>query len=203
MLNFRRMLTEAVKHAKTGDDLAKRLYHEGDAEHLKRWLDDNRAAAIFDKLSGGKYTVKDGFNLMMTVLRVRELAEETDALNTKFANLDRLTPRLATKQRRFAMRQLSDGEVPPEALAAHLADITKIVAKSASNLDPIFAVRSDEGGTRRRTIFCRVLSDIFHHASGKWHDAEVAALCEIALDCGHHVTTDAVRGARRGLKPRR
>ena len=40
-----------------------------------------------------------------------------------------------------------------------------------------------KGGARKRTIFCGILSDIFHSNFDRWHDTEVAALCEIAFDC--------------------
>ena len=68
-----------------------------------------------------------------------------------------------------------------------------------SNLDPLFVVRSDRDGSRRRTIFCRILSNNFHIAFGRWHDAEVAALCNIAFDCDC-VTVEAVKLARKGLR---
>jgi hypothetical protein len=59
-----------------------------------------------------------------------------------------------------------------------------------------------KGGARKRTIFCRILSDIFHSVFDRWHDTEVAALCEIAFDCKDIISTDAVKTARRGLKKR-
>jgi hypothetical protein len=98
------------------------------------------------------------------------------------AALDRRKKALANKQRRYALRQLANGDVSPEALKAHLASVDEVEAEPASNLDPLLTVRSDKGGTRRRTIFCRILSDIFHSTFGRWHDVEVAALCEIAFD---------------------
>ena len=60
-----------------------------------------------------------------------------------------------------------------------------------------------KGGARKRTIFCGILSDIFHSNFDRWHDTEVAALCEIAFDCKDIISTDAVKTARRGLKKRR
>jgi hypothetical protein len=59
-----------------------------------------------------------------------------------------------------------------------------------------------KGGARKRTIFCRILSDIFHSNFDRWHDTEVAALCEIAFDYKDIISTDAVKTARRGLKKR-
>jgi hypothetical protein len=199
---FLSMLREAVRHSASGDALAQRLYHEGDREHLRRWLAHAEAAGIFDKLHNDKYTHKRTVALIMTVLRVRELAVTCDGLNATFAALERSTGRLANKERRNAQRQLANDEVSPEALKDYLASIDEVEAGPISNLDPLFTVRSDKGGTRKRTIFCRILSDIFHSTSGRWHDVEVAALCATAFDCKDIVTTDAVKAARRGLKKR-
>jgi hypothetical protein len=199
---FLSMLREAVKHSASGDELAQRLYHQGDREHLRRWLDNAGAAEIFDNLHKGEYTHKRAVALIMVVLGARQLAETCDGLNATFAKLERSTTRLANKERRHAQRQLANGEVSQEALKDYLASIDEVEAGPISNLDPLFAVRSDKGGTRRRTIFCRILSDIFHSTFGRWHDVEVAALCAIAFDCKDIVTTDAVKAARRGLKKR-
>jgi hypothetical protein len=59
-----------------------------------------------------------------------------------------------------------------------------------------------KGEARKRTIFCRILSDIFHSNFDRWHDTEVAALCEFTFDCKDIISTDAVKTARRGLKKR-
>lgn len=66
---------------------------------------------------------------------------------------------------------------------------------SVEALAPPLAVRSDDRGTRQRTIFCRLASMYVHADTGYWHDGQVAALCEIALDC-KDVTADMVRSAR-------
>ena len=99
---FLPMLREAVKHSASGDDLAQRLYHEGDRENLRRWLAHAGAAEIFDKLHNGKCSPKRAITLIMTVLRVRELAELCNGLNATFAALEQ--------------RQLANDEVSPEAL---------------------------------------------------------------------------------------
>jgi hypothetical protein len=96
------------------------------------------------------------------------------------------------------MRQFADGDVSQEALDAYLAHVDKVEAEPASNLDPLFVVRSDRGGSLKRTIFCRILSKVTHGAFGRWYDVEVAALCNIAFDCDG-VTVDALRAARKGL----
>jgi len=66
---------------------------------------------------------------------------------------------------------------------------------SVETLAPPLAVRSDEHGTRRRTIFCRLASMYVHAGTGRWHDEEVAALCEMAFG-SKDITNDMVRSAR-------
>jgi hypothetical protein len=180
-------------------DAAKFGFKPGDADHLKRWLNDRLAAAIFAKLTKGKaITQRRVVDHIYAVLAARQLAEETDKLNATFAGLKRKGPRLAAKERRNAMRQFADGDVSQKALNAYLAYIDEVEARSAGNLDPLFTVRSDRDGSRKRTIFCRILSDIFHIGFGRWHDAEVAALCDIAFDCSG-VSIESVKDARKGL----
>ena len=36
---FENLLTEMIKNEASHDDLAKQLFQDGDAAHLKRWLD--------------------------------------------------------------------------------------------------------------------------------------------------------------------
>ena len=52
-------------------------------------------------------------------------------------------------------------------------------------------VRSDENGSRKRTIFCRKLSNALHRLTGQWHDAEVEQLCGITFNCSAGVEIDA------------
>ena len=76
-----------------------RLYHEGDREHLRRWLAHAGAAEIFDELHNGKFSPKRAITLIVTVLRVRELAELCNGLNAA-----------------LEQRQVANDEVSPEAL---------------------------------------------------------------------------------------
>jgi hypothetical protein len=128
----------------------------------------------------------------------RRIAEDTDKLNATFAELKRTGPRLAKKERRRATKVFADGGVPQGALDDYLAHIDEMVARSAGNLDPLFVVRSDRAGSRKRTIFCRILSDVIQNNFGRRHDAEVAALCEIAFDCD--VTIETVKDACKGMR---
>jgi len=112
--------------------------------------------------------------------------------------LKREGPPLVKKTRRHAIVDFADGKVSQEALDAYFAHIDEVEARVAAvDFGPL-SVRSDRGGSRKRTIYCRLLSRIFRRAFGRWHDAEVAALCGIAFDCD--VTIETVKDARKGLR---
>jgi len=188
---FKRLLAEFVTRAASGDHPPS-LFREGDAAHLNRWLDDARANEIFRKLYGEQFHFDRAFTLVMTAIRLREIAESFDLLNKKVNALQRKGKSLAPKELRRAVKMLSNDEMSPEELVA-----IKVSIKQAEQpiLDPVWRVRSDKNGSRKRTIFCRTLSDIIHHATGRWHDAEIAALCEIAFDY-QDMTEEMVRSAR-------
>jgi len=193
---FLKVLREGLRLAESADS-AKYGFKPGDADHLRRWLADKRAATIFAKLTKRhKLTQRGIVQHIRSVLDYRQLAEETDRLNATFAKLKKDVPRLAKKERRHALRQFADGDVSQEALDDYLPWVDEMASRP-SNLDPVFVVRSDRAGSRKRTIFCRILSRLIHINFGRWHDAEVAALCGIAFDCD--VTIETVKDARKGM----
>jgi hypothetical protein len=61
------------------------FFKPGDADHLRRWLNDRRAAAILAKLTKGKtVTQRRTVRLIHGVLVARQIAEDTDKLNATF-----------------------------------------------------------------------------------------------------------------------
>jgi hypothetical protein len=191
---FETMLRQAVKFAASGDDLARRAFRPGDAAHLKRWVEDGRAGEIYDKLFDGKFDYSAACLFITAILELRRLAESSDAFATAFALIDRAAITKAPKHVREGLRALADGQITPKECAAYLDSINETLTKKPRQLNSM--LRAREKATRPKVIFCRVLSAGLHRATGRWHDAEVAALCEIALKCGD-VTADAVRAARR------
>jgi hypothetical protein len=201
---FKDLLAEFVRHAPAGDDLAKRLFRDGDEAHLKRWAADGRGPEIYEAIRGGKgFTVKSAFAHIMTTLQHRRLAEDMDALNRTIGGLERRRKRLVGKERKRARKMLEKSEMSPAEFAALAEQIKEHEhPREFIGLDPLLSARSDRNGSRKRTLFCRALSDLLHHATGKWHDAEVAALCEIAFGC-RDVKIDMVRSARRASTRKR
>ena len=196
---FKDLLAEFVRQAPTGDDRAKKLFRDGDVAHLKRWSEDSRGPAIYDALRSGKgLHCKSAFAHIMTVLELRRFAELLDALNRDIGVRERRMKRLAPKERKRARKMLENSEMSPAEFATLMDQIKEFEnPREFIGLDPLLSARSSrKDGSRKRTLFCRTLSDVLHHATGRWHDAQVAALCEIALDCDD-VTVEMVRSARR------
>jgi hypothetical protein len=188
---FKNLLAEFVRHAASGDHPPS-LFREGDAAHLNRWLDDDRADEIFRKICGEQFHYNRAYALVMVAIRSRLVAESADLLNKETNAIQRRGKDLIPKELGRAAKMFLNDEMSPEDLAAIKASTKEAMQPI---LGPKLRVRSDKNGSRKRTIFCRTLADFIHHATGRWHDAEVAALCEIAFDC-EDVTEEMARSAR-------
>jgi hypothetical protein len=196
-MSFRALLTEFVRHAKTGDDLARKLFREGDLTHLERWLKRDDAEEIYKKIHPGVFNHKAAFTFIMTALRFRSLSEQCDDLNAIIGKLERQSKHLSGKERTRAAKLFAAGTMSSAELEALINQISEYGdARKFIDLDPTLSVRADRRGSRKKTIFCRLHADLLHSFTGKWHDAEVAVLCEIAFD-SDDVTIDMVRSARR------
>jgi hypothetical protein len=190
---FKRLLDEVIKLASANDDLAKQLFRAGDVGHLQRWHDDGRADEIWEALHPGRLDAgRVGCVVFIhAVLSIRHLAEEADQLNKTISRLKKLAP----KERRRAVNRLTRGELSQQEFAVLAAFFGKAETGRATDFfEPIFAVRSDKHETRQCTIFCRLVSDLVRRGT-RWHDKEVAALAEIALN-RKDITTDMVRSYR-------
>ena len=185
MRTFRDLLRAQLKLAESAD-------REGDAEHLRRWLIATPTLARLPK----DQEIQAGFaNFILSVLAVRRTAEKCDRLNSEIVNLKK---RDVKKAHRQAMVQFADGVISQMELDAHLADRKE--RESLRSKVPLLIVRSDKGGSRKRTIFCRLLSRLYRRTTGRWHDAEVAALCNIAFDCDGTATIETVKDARKSVR---
>ena len=194
MTLFKQLLDETIKLAIANADLAKQLFRAGDVGHLQRWRDDGRADEIWEALHPGRFDDREGCVVFIhAVLSTRHLAEDADQLNKKISRLKKLAP----KARRRAVNRLTRGELSPQEFAELAAFFEKAETGRATDFfEPIFAVRSDKHGTRQRqcTIFCRLVSDLVRRGT-RWHDNEVAALGEIALN-RKDITAEMVRSYR-------
>ena len=183
---FKQVLSNVAEHAAND----KWAFRKGDSAHLKRWLDDWRANQIWQTLHPGSFDSERAHSFIIVILVYRQLAEQLDQTNERVSAPKRARRKAA---RRDITKRIAE-------LRAELAaqDIVLVGVRDGA-LDAVetpefrFAVR--ERSTRRRTLFCRLVSDYIHASTGQWHDAQVAALCEIALDC-EVITTEMVRHAR-------
>jgi hypothetical protein len=172
-------------------------FSETDIAHLKRWRDDVKADKIYKKIFDGKFDSAYALVLITVTLQSRHLAERGDNIQAKWAALARKARKRAPQARKIARKELENSEITPDTFKSYMLHINRLASMAKFlDLDRVLTVRSDKKGSRRRTLFCRLLSNKIHSISGQWHDTEVAELCEIAFDCGD-VTDEMVRAARR------
>jgi hypothetical protein len=189
-----KLVTAASKKSAVADNP---LFCDGDAEHLARWLEyPPGAEKIRQNIFKEPFDFVNSFNFIISILRLRRGATTWDRVNRELPIIERKAARAASEMRRRATRMLTNSEMTPEQYAELITAIKGTTVRLTKFINRAAAVRSDGNGTRRRTLFCRTLSEHLHARTGRWHDTEVAALCEIALDCGP-VTIEMVRSARR------
>jgi hypothetical protein len=186
MLSFDRVLS------KVSDDAECEKWPRNDSAHLKRWLEDWRAALIWQELHTGAFESYRAWSFIHIMLTLRQLAEQLDQANERVSDAKQVRRKAA---RRDATKRLAELRTELSAQGFNLVGVRDGALDSVETPEPFLTVRSDEHGTRRRTLFCRLASQFIHADTGRWHDAQVAALCEIALDC-KDITADMVRHAR-------
>jgi hypothetical protein len=182
MLSFEQVLSKVAADA-AGEEWP---FREGDSAHLKRWLEDWRAAAIWGELYQGAFDRIQAHQFIILILTLRQLAEHLDRANQQVSDAKRGRKKASAADVIKLIREMS-------AQGVVITDVRDGALDSVENLEPFLANR--ERGTRRRTLFCRLASNYILAATGRWHDEEVAALCEIALNC-KDITADMVRHAR-------
>ena len=177
---FQGLLAELIKLATLPDDPIGQEFHDGDVVHLQRWLDSREANPIWHKITNGApFNSGDAFLYVRHVLGLRRAAQKADRDNREISGLEHKQKRLASK----ALKR------------AHGERRRRIeqILQHPKFFDPFLSNRSDNKGSRKRTIFCRVLSDTVHDVCGKWLDAEVEVLCQIAFDYAGDVDARSAR----------
>jgi hypothetical protein len=178
------------------DVLKREPLSEGAQKFLIRLRNDDRADEIWQadrksqarRLHSGAFDSHSAYSFIIVVLALRELAEHFDQVNKKVSAANRARKKTGAGE---AIKQLTE----LSAQGHVIRHVREGALLGLETLEPFLAVRSDERGTRRRTIFCRFASNLLR-SDTRWHDKEVAALCEIAFNCKGDVTVDMVRSAR-------
>ena len=195
MSPFEQLLTEMIQQRSyLNTHYGEMAAWRNDIAHLKRWLEDGRATEIWEAWSPGNFSDGPARSFITAVLLIRERAWMWNQINKDIPGLRQRLKARAARERRSLARLLTKGELSPQKYEARVASVEEW-RQATGDLDSWHAVRSDKNGTRQRTLFCRLLSNAFRHAKGRWYDTQVAALCEIALAC-EDVTADMVRSAR-------
>lgn len=206
---FEKLLADLIKRATSPNDPIRQEFRDGDAAHLKRWLDYGGANKTWKKISKRQSILSnDPASFVRNVLGLRQLAVASDALTKVASALQRDVKPTLLRDRKRLMKMRVNCEISDDDFLAgnmFIEDYERSIRsalKTAKSIPSMWLVRSDESGTRPRTIFLRCLSSVLFMYTGRWYDAEVAELCEIALDCSGSVTTRMVRSARES-RPRK
>ena len=118
------------------------------------------------------------------------VAEQLDQANERVSDAKRARRKTARRDARKRLAELRT-ELSPRGFV--LTGVCEGALDSVETLEPFLADR--ERSARQRTLFCRLASHSIRHGT-RWHDEQVGALCEIALNCKDSVTADMVRHAR-------
>src|SRR5262245_65779790 len=109
---FEKLLADLINRARSPDDPIRQEFHDGDIEHLERWLDYPPGAnKIWDKIAEGPFNSGDAFVFIITALQFRRGAEETDSINKEFPALQKTVKSLARRASKRALRLLADSKI--------------------------------------------------------------------------------------------
>lgn len=165
MVSFKRTLSKIAKEA--ADD--KWPFRKGDSAHLNAGLRIGAQSRFGKNCIPVPSIIQKAYFFIIQVLTFRHLAERLDQANERVSEAKRA-------RRKAARRRVRDSTLD-----------------SIETPEPFLSVR--ERSTRSRTLFCRLASLFIHDDTGRWHDAQVAALCETALN-SKDITIEMVRHAR-------
>jgi hypothetical protein len=174
-------------------------FDDDDRRHLGRWRRVHSPGKLWQAIRP-QFNVGEAEEFIRLNLELRRAAEKADKFNDDRPALEREIRRLAPQARRRVLKRLAESAITPHQHAAISRRIGKATERSRF-YDPLLSKRSDKRGSRARTIFCRVMSETLHNASGRCFDRQVAELCQFAF--GGEVTIDMVRSARRESTPNR
>ena len=186
MLSFEQVLSKAAADAASD----KGTFRKGDSAHIARWLHDGRADEIWQNLHPGVFDRLQAYLFIIVMLSYRQLAEQLDQANERVSDAKGARRKTARRDARKRLAELRT-ELSPRGFV--LTGVCEGALDSVETLEPFLADR--ERSARQRTLFCRLASHSIRHGT-RWHDAQVGALCEIALNCKDSVTADMVRHAR-------
>ncbi len=189
-----------------------------DQAHLARWVDDNRAKSIWQKIQSlawgpiGLYDPLDGF--VVTVLSARQMAETVYLTSRILERHKKRTAGHLERARRseeFAKdwKDIANSNHPKAALALSRAKwheeealLWRNLAEKPPPMHPFHISRVDRAGSRQQRAFMQLIGEYIISICGKALDSEVAALNDIAFDTQEPTTVFQARSARRATTRR-
>jgi len=178
-----------------------RDYKKSSAAHLQRWIDDDRAEQVWDKIH---CAVRSKLWLPREILITEILAARRVAMATghrgelreRYRNAADEMERLAKFLRKphpYGM----PGYPQSTKLARMLDDAASYFRKVVEPSRNLPGVLKFGRQSQPHMIFMNMVSNDLKEITGRWRDEEVAVLAEIAFDWPDVIDTEAVRWARR------
>jgi hypothetical protein len=190
-------------------ELKKSGWNAGTRKHIKRWADDDRADEIWERIESAaqaKGTPLPAWFFIQEILSARRVALLINKRQTQRGLYRKMAARMI-EVAAFLDAQPPDGGPPPiphgPRLALELKDAAKDLEQheaAVSWVTPGQVKVSRSNRDRVRVAFTSMVSGQLQRATGRWLDAEVAVLTEIALNV-RDITIDQVRSVRRAANP--
>ena len=171
-------------------DLLQRL--ENDRRAQDAW---SKTAATAKKDDGVEPDLDDAAMFFRIVLLAVTGAKNTDRITAETINNKKIYAKAFAKFKKQFARKVNSIPSPRE-LAAYLEHVAGVLRRDSADTDAPL-IRSDRDGSRARTSFMREVSQAVRDFTGRWLDAEVGVLTEIAFNTPEIVPEDMVRKARR------
>ena len=194
---------------KLSAELEKYGLDAGTRKHIKRWADDDRADEVWERIESAAQangTPLPRWFFIQEILSARRVALLIDKRQTQRSFYRNIAAQMI-EVAAFLGAQPPDGGPPPIPHGARLALELKDSAKhleqheaAVSWATPGQVKVSRSNRDRVRVAFTSMVSTELQRVTGRWLDAEVAVLAEIALNV-RDITVDQVRRSRRATKP--
>jgi hypothetical protein len=184
-----------------------------DRDHLARWVDDDRAENVWQKIQNlawgpvGSYEPMDGFIAIMLV--ARRMADSIPILprideRSKIRSARHLERAHDLEALAKAWKEIGNSSHPNAALALDRAkrheeeaELWRKLAQRPPPRRPFLFSRVDRNGSRQQRVFMQLVGEYLIDLCGRALDSEVAVLNDIAFDTSEATSVYQARSARR------
>jgi hypothetical protein len=181
---------------------------DADIKHLRRWSEDPRCEELWQRLSGPLFARPGGevwysiaVRLIDVVIAIRNEVEGREKLEAAKKSAAEPPKAALSDLKKIARAALAGKATDHPALWRERARLFQQAADFCTYLTsrslPVTGhIPVDRKGSLERQRFSARLSEHLHLLAGRWCDAEVATLTEIAFP-GKEITIDMIRAARK------